>query len=326
MNQHFEVVMTRREHAELLPFEPPATAAGHVSGPTLASLISAGTELGWGYQGENFPARTGYAAVFRVEEIGAGVEGIQIGDTVLAMGEHRSHQHHPASDVYKVPAGLSPQDATFARLMGVSMSSLTTTTARPPDRVVVTGLGPVGHLAAQLFQACGYEVLGFDPDAGRRALAEMGGIAQICAQMPLEDPVWKEKVALVLECSGHEGATLDACRIVKPRGEVVLIGVPWRKRTEISAHEILHAVFHKYAVVRSGWEWEVPRRETPFRVGSIDDNLGAALKWLGEGKVRVSGLFSTFDPRNCQEAYQRLLHAQEKGLAIIFDWRKLIIR
>ncbi len=320
MKEHLEIVMTRRETAELLPSEPRVVGEGHVGGSTLASLISAGTELGYGYQGEKFPIRTGYAAVFRVEEIGEGVENIQIGDIVLAMGEHRSHQVHPATDVYKVPTGLSPQDATFARLMGVSMSTLTTTTARPAERVLVTGLGPVGHLAAQLFQACGYDVLAFDPDAGRRELAQKGGITQVCAQMPLEDPHWGQKVALIIECSGHEGATLDGCRMVKPRGEVVLIGVPWRQRTQIFAHELLNVIFHRYAVVRSGWEWEVPRRATDFRVGSIDANLQAALKWLGEKKINVSGLYSIYNPRDCQNAYQALLKAEEKSLAIVFDW------
>ncbi len=324
MKEHFEVVVTGREQAELLPLQQlRPVGEGHVGGPTLASLISAGTELGYCYQGESFPSRPGYASVFRVEEIGAGVENVEVGDVVLAMGEHRSHQVHPATDVYRVPAGLAAADATFARLMGVSMSTLTTTTARPPEKVVVTGLGPVGHLAAQLFQACGYDVLGFDPDAARRELAHKGGISQVCAQMPLDDSHWNENVALVLECSGHEAATLDACRLIRPRGEVVLIGVPWRRRTEISAHEVLHAIFHRYAVVRSGWEWEVPRRATDFRAGSIDGNIAAALKWLNDGKVQVSGLYATYDPRQCQNAYQALLQAREKSLAIVFDWTKL---
>lgn len=322
---HYAVVMTRREFAELLPDQPGTVGPGHVGGPTLASLISAGTELGYAYTSDKFPARTGYASVFRVDEVGPGVEHIEVGDVLLAAGEHRSYQIHPAGAVNKLPAGLSPQDGTFARLMGVSMSTLTTTTARPPERVIVTGLGPVGHLAAQIFQSCGYDVLAFDPDAGRRDLAVQGGITNVTATLPFENPAWDGKVALVVECSGHEAATLDACKIVKPRGEVVLIGVPWRKRTEISAHELLHAIFHRYAVVRSGWEWEVPRYPSEFRTGSIQENLQAALEWLASGRVHVSGLYSTYHPKDCQAAYQALLTAQEKSLAIVFDWTKLTV-
>ncbi|MDQ3815890.1 MAG: zinc-binding alcohol dehydrogenase [Armatimonadota bacterium] len=324
MTQHVGIIFTCYETAELLPLKiethPPGP--GEVAGPTIASLISAGTELGFGYQGQDFPLSPGYASVFRVEEVGARVKNIKIGDIALAMGHHQSYQRHPASEVWPLPDGLAAQDATFARLMGVSMSTLVTTTARPPDHVVVTGLGPVGHLAAQIFQACGYTVLASDPDATRRELAHKGGIAEVRDQLPLQDPHWKDKTALVLECSGHEQAALDACRLVKKRGEVVLIGVPWRQRTQLSAHELLHAIFHRYAVVRSGWEWEVPKQETEFRAGSIYADIEAALKWLHDGKIRVSGLYSVYDPRDCQDAYQALLHAREKSLAIVFDWTK----
>lgn len=325
MSNHYEVTFTGYEQAELLPIEVPGTTveAGKIAGPTVASLISAGTELGYGYQGKSFPQIPGYASVFHVEAVGEGAEGFAVGDLALAMGSHRSYQAHPARESWRVPDGLSGADATFARLMGVSMSTLTTTTARPPEKVVVTGLGPVGHLAAQQFQACGYDVLGYDPDARRRELAIRGGIANVCSELPLEDPAWKEKVALVVECSGHEQSTLDGCRLVRQRGEVVLIGVPWRKRTDLSAHELLHAVFHRYAVVRSGWEWEVPRENSAFRTGSIKANIGAALAWLNEGKIKIAGLYSTYAPGDCQQAYQALLKAEEKSLGIVFDWTKI---
>lgn len=325
MNQQFEIIITQREQAELLPLEEGARHpnAGEVAGPTQASLISAGTELGYAYQGESFPFSPGYAAIFRVEEIGEDVEGFKVGDLALAMGNHRSYQVHGASGVWRVPPELSAGDAAFARLMGVSMSTLVTTTARPPDKTIVTGLGPVGHLAAQIFQACGYTVLGSDPDAGRRELAARGGIKQTVEKLPLDNDVWQGKTALVLECSGHEQATLDACRVVQKRGEVVLIGVPWRRKTELYAHDLLHTVFHQYVVLRSGWEWEVPAHEQDFGVGSIYANIEAALQWLADGKVRVSGLYSVYDPRDCQEAYQSLLKSQEKNLAIVFDWTRL---
>lgn len=318
------ITITRREYAELLTCDPVETpAAGNVAGPTIASLISAGTELGFFYQGTHFSVRPGYASVFRIEKVGEGVEGLSVGDVVLAMGEHRSYQEHPAADVWPVPAGLSAFDATFARLMGVSMSTLTTATARPPDRVAVAGLGPVGNLAAQIFQSCGYRVLAFDPDAARRELAQRTGVADVRAAAPLDDPAWVGEVALVLECSGHEQAALDACRLVRKRGEVVLVGVPWHRRTELSAYELLHAVFHRYAVVRSGWEWELPRRPADFRTGNIEGNITAALEWLRSGRVRVADSYALYSPQDCQQAYQALLNAREKSLAVVFDWSRL---
>ena len=319
------VVITGYERAELLaePRDPTPLAPDEVAGATLATLISAGTELAGSYRGAEFPRRPGYAAVFRVEEVGEAVADLDAGDLVLCMGRHQSYQRHPRARVVPVPQGLSPEEATFARLMGVSMSTLTTTTARPPERVMVTGLGLVGHLAAQIFRSCSYRVLGVDPSEARRDLAQERGIADLAPAVPVDDPQVVDHVALALECSGHEGAALDACRVVRKRGEVVLVGAPWERRTERYAHEFTHLIFHRYVVVRSGWEWEVPLFPTDFCTNSIYGNLAAALAWLAEGRVRVEGLYMRVAPREAQQAYQDLLHMRVPRLGVVLDWTTL---
>jgi threonine dehydrogenase-like Zn-dependent dehydrogenase len=317
------VTVTAREQVELLPIERDPSLLGphEVTGRTLATLISAGTELAGAYQGTRFPTTLGYAAVFEVEAVGAEVSGLSVGDLAFCMGPHRSFQRQSRDRVVPVPAGLTPEVATFARMMSVSMSTLTTTTARPPQIVVVTGLGLVGHLAAQIFDRCGYEVIACDPVPSRRAFAEEAGLRRVLADVPLDDPHVAGHVALVLECSGHEAAALAGCRVVRERGEVAQIGAPWRRQTEITAHEILHAVFHNYVVLRSGWEWELPLHESDFRTGSIFANLAVALQWLAEGRIRVDHLFTRVAPREAQQAYQDLLHRRGERLAVVFDWR-----
>ena len=62
-----------------------------------------------------------------------------------------------------MPAGIDPVTAVLARLVGVSMPTLMTTAARPGALVAVTGLGPVGYLAAHLFRLSNYEVIGHRP-------------------------------------------------------------------------------------------------------------------------------------------------------------------
>ena len=320
----YAITITARENAELLATARDATPLGptEIAGQTLASLISAGTELASAYRAEHFPVTPGYAAVFRVDAIGPQVREVAIGDHVFCMGPHRSHQRCLENETAKVPDHVTAGKAVFARLMSVSMSTLTTTAARPPTRVIVAGLGPVGFLAAQLFGACGYQVMACDPVASRREWAAARGI-QSAANLPFGDPAWDGKTSLVVECSGHEQAVLDACRIVAKKGEVVLVGVPWKRHTELFAHELLHAVFHRYVVLRSGWEWELPGHPTEFRAGSIWENLEAALRWIGENKIPLDGLIATYSPQHCQQAYQDLLHGKTQGLAAVFDWTQI---
>lgn len=318
----YAITITAREQAELLAVERDARPLGprEVAGQTLATLISAGTELASAYMGTSFPRVPGYAAVFEVAAIGSEVAGFRTGDRAFCMGPHRSYQRASQEQALLLPEGLAATTAVFARMMGVSMSTLTTTTARPPAKVMVMGLGLVGHLAAQIFAACGYEVTACDPAAARREIASQAGIQRVLPAAPLDEPDFAGQVALVIDCSGHEQAVLDGCRAVRKRGEVVLIGAPWQRRTDLSAHELLHLVFHRYVLLRSGWEWELPLQPTEFRGNSLFGNLAAALRWLAAGRVRIEGLAAVTPPREAQQAYQDLLHQRPGRLTAVFDW------
>ncbi|MBI5831815.1 MAG: zinc-binding alcohol dehydrogenase [Armatimonadetes bacterium] len=321
MPEDRQIVVTGPRRVELLPAPRPDTAvgAGEVAGSTVYSLVSPGTELNYCYFAAEFPRHPGYASVFRIEAVGDAVTDLSPGDLALCMGNHRSWQRCRRADVIPVPAGLDAVAAPFARLMNVSWSTLTTTTARPADAVLVTGLGPVGHLAAQIFAAAGYRVTGVDPSPARRALAESKGLATVptCAEV---DPALAGTFGLCVECSGHEQAVLDACRLVRKRGEVVLVGVPWRKLSDLPAHDLLHVIFHRYVVLRSGWEWEVPTHPRDFSPTSLDQQMTAALDWLRAGRVDVAGLAEVVAPGECDEAYRRLAEQAIDGLSVLFAW------
>jgi len=239
---------------------------------------------------------------------------------VYFAGGHAEFQRAWSTTVVPLPAGLAPETAVFARLMGVTMSTLNTTTARPPSPVLVTGLGPVGNLAAQIFARCGYSVTAVDPVAARRETAAACGLKDVRASIE-DGPDVVGKIALHLECSGHEAAALAGCRAIRQRGEVVQVGTPWVKRTDLSAHELLSAIFHKYAVVRSGWEWEVPEQFTPFTPNHRMENYAAALRWLSEGSVRVESLAAIFRPDEALAVYDGLLTQSLPAPGAVFDWR-----
>ncbi len=320
------VRFTAPERAELCEEESESSppAEDELVGRSLVSLISVGTELACyrGLIGE-FPRGSGYATVFEVEEVGAAVKDVSPGDRVFCLGNHRLLQRHRRDRVALLPEGLEPERAVFCRMMGITMSTLVTTTARPPDLVAVTGLGLVGLLGAQVFARCGYGVAACDPQESRRALAREYGLADVREELSPDDPAEGGRPALVLECSGHEAAALAGCRAVRRRGEVVLIGVPWERRSDVAAFDVLDAVFHNYAVLRSGWEWEVPREREDFRPGSLFDNYRAAMKWIAEGRVRVDGLAATRSPADCAGVYAELRAGGAERLSALFDWRGL---
>jgi threonine dehydrogenase-like Zn-dependent dehydrogenase len=326
-----EVVFPAKGSFALSPCERPPLGDREVRGRTLVSLISPGTELAWS-AAEEFPIRPGYAAVFEVTECGKAVPDIEIGSQRFCMGPHRSFQQTDHRFTLPVPVGLASEVAVVARLVGVSMTTLMTTRARPGDRVVIGGAGPVGYLAAQIFKLSGYAVTVVEPDAARRAAVEKSGIDSVFAEMPLDDAGIQGRVALVVDCSGHEKAVLDGCRIVRQHGEVVLIGVPWKRHTEISAHEVLQAVFTNFVVLRSGWEWEFPLLARGFKWAellegynnsphSIFEGFARALDWLAEGRIPLGGLVRTVAPADPALVYDALIERRIAEPFVVFDWQ-----
>lgn len=315
------VAQGKAELAEAAVHMPPI-APDEVRGKTLVSLVSPGTELNANYNGKKFPNSPGYSNVFQVEEVGTEVETIQPGDVVFSFrGGHRSRQAVPSSYLSVVPEGLTPEDAIFARLAGVSMTTLNTAAARCPARVLVTGLGPVGNLAAQIFAHCGYRVTGVDPVESRRDLARAVGIEDVRASIADRPADLLDAVGLLVECSGHEQAVLEGCRLVRKKGEVVLVGVPWKKNTDQVLFDLLHAVFHRYLVLRSGWEHEIPATPEPFAFHSKKANYEEAMRWIAEGVLKVRPLGVMMSPTDCQEAYDGLAGQTSPAPTVIFDWR-----
>jgi threonine dehydrogenase-like Zn-dependent dehydrogenase len=314
---------TARERVEWAerPHAPAALAPDEVAGRTLATLVSPGTELNSIYLAERpEPSLSGYAAVFEVDEVGSAITDLRPGDVVFCAGPHQSRQRARRAALTPVPAGLAPEVAVFARLMAVSWATLVTTTARPPDRAVVLGLGPIGNLAAQIFAAAGYRVTAVDPLPERRTLARRHGLEDVRERATEHAPESREAAQLVLECSGHEQAALDGMRSLRRGGELVLVATPWKKRCELDAHVLLHTAFYRYIRLRSGWEWEVPPQPREFTVGATDANLAAAMRWLEDGRVRVDGMAARAFPREAQSVYQDLLHRRGAPTAV-FDWR-----
>lgn len=322
--KHCAISITARERADIVDVPAPgALGANEIRGRTICTLVSPGTELAANYTGTSFPSFPGYAAIFAAEEFGSEVKDARPDDLFFCMGPHRSFQQVEFRAARPVPKDLRPEKALLARLMGVSMTTLMTTTARPGDQVMVTGAGPVGFLAAQMFALCGYNVIVVEPDPVRRRHVEKSGIHAVYAATPCGDAGIAGRVALAVECSGHEQAVLDACRVVRKRGEVVLVGVPWRRQTDAHAHDLLYLVFHKYVVLRSGWEWELPHHTADFNPHSIHSGFETALRWLASGKIVCDELITRADPRAAQSVYQDLLHRRAKGLFTVFDWVRM---
>ena len=292
-----------------------------VAGHTVFSMISAGSEIhasyldvfNWGY-----PRRSGYTVIFKVEKVGSKVEGINVGDYVFSMEAHQSYQISYYKDVVRIPDGVKLEDALFLRLAGVSMATLSRTDVKPGERMLVTGLGNVGLMAMLVYSSLGYEVIGVDPDENRRSVAKNLGFDEIYEKVPHDK--YAKTVGLALECSGNEAAVYDCCEIVRPHGEVSLVGVPWKPYTDLKSYDLLHSIFYNYVKVYSGWEMDLPMNESKFNHDSMRKNFQLALKLIKDGKICVSDLYTVVPYTEAQRAFDDIFEKREKKIATILSY------
>ena len=114
----------------------------------------------------------GYSAAGVVVEVGAAVDGIEVGQLVATGGagkaSHAEFQAVPGLLCAVVPERVPAEDAAFATLASIPLHALRLSGAGPGAKVVVLGLGLLGQLAARLAMASGCDVAGIDPDRVRQ--------------------------------------------------------------------------------------------------------------------------------------------------------------
>jgi len=130
-----------------------------------------------------------------------------------------------AAFAHPVPDSLSDDAAALVEPLSVGVWACRRAGVQLGSRVLVTGAGPIGLLAAQAARASGAaEVVITDVNASRLALAARWGPATIdVAQDSLAGAGYEPDV--LLECSGQPGPTADAIGLMARAGRVVLVGM-----------------------------------------------------------------------------------------------------
>jgi len=127
---------------------------------------------------------------------------------------------------HPVPDDLSDDAAALLEPLSVGLWACRKGQVGAGSRVLVTGAGPVGLVAAQSALALGAaSVVVTDVNPHRLELARELGVTDAVdvGASPLTETGLA--VDVLLECSGHPAATAEAIRIVQPAGRVVLVGM-----------------------------------------------------------------------------------------------------
>jgi 2-desacetyl-2-hydroxyethyl bacteriochlorophyllide A dehydrogenase len=302
------------------------------------SFISAGTELA-NYTGKEpkvfqpgawcaYPWKSGYANVGLVQAVGEGVTRVTPGQRVFTYGPHASAiRYHQRRLVIPVPDDIPPDIAAASRMAGVSLSAVLVAEIRAAPWVAIFGLGMVGNLAAQAFAARGCRVIGVDPVAARRELAERCGIGHTIGGSPeavqaaIADLTGGKLAQITVDAVGHSAVVSQALKATASRGQHIILGSP-RVPVEGNLTDLLADIHLRWITVRGALEWFLPMYSDQGEAESQYSKQEMIFDWLRRGKLHLAPLIShRLKPAQIEEAYQGLLHQPEIYTGVAFDWR-----
>jgi len=222
--------------------------------------------------GPDYPQALGYEWVGRVEAVGDGVEGFAPGDLVHLRLPHQEAYLVDVDEVAAMgvtgplPAGLTPDRAAYLSIASIALQAVHDARIRLGDTVAVFGLGALGLLVVQLARLSGAaEVIAFDPDARRRALAQ--DLDAIVADPMETDPGAVSRAHgpgadVAIEFSGSTAALHQAIRSVRQGGAVVAAGFYQGGAAPLRlGEEFLH---NRVTVRASTPAWDNPHRAAPL--------------------------------------------------------------
>jgi len=221
---------------------------------------SDGAFLGDALPGLTFPLTPGHEIAGRIDALGDGVTGRQVGDRVAVgwIGGYctgcRSCRHGdfvhcenvqipglayrggyaesvvvPATALARIPDGMSAVQAAPMACAGVSVfGALRHSSVRPGDLVAIVGLGGLGHLGVQFAAKMGLDTVVVARGRDKEALAaELGARHYIDA---ITQDVSSELQSLggariVLATAANSEAIAGSLRGLGPNGELMVLGI-----------------------------------------------------------------------------------------------------
>jgi len=319
-------------------FEEGPLGSNEVLVRNVYSHISAGTELACLAGMESFftiPDTPGYTAIGKVLACGEAVEKLEDGDLVYTYGPHAEYFRIDVTDRWhgvcvKLPEGIDPVLASFTHMAGIAMTSLRTSRIELGDTVLISGLGAIGNLAAQLAQLQGGRVVASDVVKSRLAIAKACGIQHRVnvgkedLKEVLESVSGAHMASTYIDASGQAGVVEQNLKLVSLYGEVILLGSP-RAAYETNLTAFLQH-YHNLPWcqnLKGALEFTWPTHQSEFVKHSIEGNAAIIMELIRKEQLKIKPLLShTIAPGQIQSAYDGLREQPEEYMGVVIDWSR----
>ena len=255
------------------------------------------------------PLPLGYCNVGKVIAVGEGVSDFKIGDRVASNGQHAEFVCIPKNLVAHIPDNVTNEQASFTVVGSIGLQGIRLLKPTLGETIVVTGLGLIGLLTAQLLLANGCRVIGVDIDQIKLELARQWGVIPV---NPRQSDVVKEVLDLT-DGVGADGVIItasaktdeiisQAAKMSRKRGRIILVGVIGLNlsRAEFYEKELTFQVSCSYGPGRYDEDYETRGNDypLPFVRWTEKRNFEAVLQAVSSGKLLVTEMITEVIPLN----------------------------
>lgn len=182
------------------------------------------------------PVPLGYSCAGAVIAVGDGVSELRVGDRVACAAQgYASHAEVvcvPRNLCVRVPDGVDWESAVFVMLGAIALHRVRMARPALGERVVVVGLGLLGHITVQILRAAGCHVFGVDLVPQKASLArELGaeggaviGQDDVSAAVAEFTHGVGADAVLILAATASNQPIEMAGEICRERGRIVALG------------------------------------------------------------------------------------------------------
>lgn len=262
------------------------------------------------------PLPLGYCNVGKIIHVGEGVTDLKIGHRVASNGNHAEFVCIPKNLVAKIPDNVSDEEATFTVIGSIGLQGIRLLNPVFGETIVVSGLGLIGLVTAELLVANGCQVIGFDFDQAKIDIAREKGIKAY----NLSDGIDPIKIAqeitggigvdgVIITASNKSNEIISqAAKMSRKRGRIVLVGVIGLdiSRSDFYEKELTFQVSCSYGPGRYDDDYEQKGIDYPlsFVRWTEKRNFESILFAISSGKLNVKPLITEVVPfENYQQIY-----------------------
>jgi predicted dehydrogenase/threonine dehydrogenase-like Zn-dependent dehydrogenase len=250
------------------------------------------------------PLPLGYCNVGKVIAVGRGVDDFVIGDRVASNGPHAEYVCISKNLVVKVPENVSDEEATFTVIGSIGLQGIRLVNPTFGETIVVVGLGLIGLITAQLLKANGCNVIGFDFDTQKVALAKSFGIDAVNPAVGIDQVSYVNNAtndigadAVIITASNKSNDIISqSARMSRKRGRIVLVGVIGLdiSRADFFEKELTFQVSCSYGPGRYDVEYEQKGNDypLPFVRWTEKRNFEAVLQAIATKSIDVEALIT----------------------------------